>query len=1047
MFKFISRNTKRGEHGYALILVLVLLTFVILVITPLLSLMGTGATSSTVYTNKTAELYTADAGIQDAVWQIKSGNIKTFSGYDAYDFTTVYLYNVSPVNSISAGVNICNEWIPSNYSPAPNIATATSIILGTEVVVTGSTVQTGLTADNGDTISMYRIKITYYPAAGENMQVDSIGVWLPPGCTFVSDTNHRSSFEGYTGSYLSVPSTSPHKGGYATVWNFGGAPVFENFPNVTGTSPLEMEAVFYFKPPETQLNMKPQAVAWIIPTSAIPVPVSWDADNKIYKLLSTCGDTTVESYIGKSEVRQLTTAMGGDYYAVGNSNLYAIGTNRYRSVWNDPSSATVDNTNIPSNAQVSGAFLYWSGWKDDSDVTSVFSDDCTNFTNWTPYSSWSCTGSYFRGNGNSGVELVQTNVIDMSTYDSSLVTLSWDQWVTGGITDTGWLSPTSDAADTGGDGNGFESNPQYAYDNDSSRALNSNGDDDRHQFWGYDTSAIPAGSSIEGIEVRLDWWLDSTSGTSRIYVELSWDGGTTWTSSELATTERRNDGNPTDIEGGSSDTWGHNWTLTQLNSSNFRVRLRCYSTSSSRDFYLDWVPVRITYKNDILATDGLDFSIYDGTQWSTSMQAFRGDIGSSADSFSYEIPERYLTSNFKIKFELVGFTSAGQYANIYNIRINAMEPDESVLFQIDAGSGPVTVYLDAGADGIVGNDDDQPYTGATELVASRSQVVQNFASGTTPHGFSYCSYRDVTKLVQQYSTPPVAPATNYPGYGTYWVGNIYSAPSFNEEWAYACWSLIIVYESTDTLGHQLYLYDTFKYSNQDTFSGVNVDFDNDGQPGGNISGFIVPPRITGAVTAITLNSGGTGYTTTPAVDISGGGGSGAAAMAIVSGGSVTSIRIVNGGSGYTSVPTITITGGGGSGASASATVGDEINVGKITCFAGEGDVWYGDDYLELNSTRLWDGTSTTDNSQTYPENAFNSASMGLGMYNGIDIDTFGIDPPNGQYITWASGIMNQGDTTAHIDLWTHTDVWNLCYIIISFRSTTTTGGSLSYLIH
>jgi len=60
------------------------------------------------------------------------------------------------------------------------------------------------------------------------------------------------------------------------------------------------------------------------------------------------------------------------------------------------------------------------------------------------------------------------------------------------------------------------------------------------------------------------------------------------------------------------------------------------------------------------------------------------------------------------------------------------------------------------------------------------------------------------------------------------------------------------------------------------------------------------------VTSITLVNGGNGYVTTPAVTISGGGGSGATATAMISGGVVTNIAINNAGSGYTSTPTVAV---------------------------------------------------------------------------------------------------------------------------------------------
>ncbi|MBI6920292.1 phage tail protein [Pseudomonas monteilii] len=80
--------------------------------------------------------------------------------------------------------------------------------------------------------------------------------------------------------------------------------------------------------------------------------------------------------------------------------------------------------------------------------------------------------------------------------------------------------------------------------------------------------------------------------------------------------------------------------------------------------------------------------------------------------------------------------------------------------------------------------------------------------------------------------------------------------------------------------------------------------------------------VAGALAAIELTNGGTGYTSAPTVAFSGGGGTGAAATAIVSGGKVVGFTITNAGSGYTSKPTITLTGGAGTGAAGSAVLGD-----------------------------------------------------------------------------------------------------------------------------
>lgn len=71
---------------------------------------------------------------------------------------------------------------------------------------------------------------------------------------------------------------------------------------------------------------------------------------------------------------------------------------------------------------------------------------------------------------------------------------------------------------------------------------------------------------------------------------------------------------------------------------------------------------------------------------------------------------------------------------------------------------------------------------------------------------------------------------------------------------------------------------------------------------------------------INLISGGYGFADPPTVIITGGGGSGASAVAHIANGIVIEIEMTNPGRGYTSAPTVTITGGGGEGAAATAVL-------------------------------------------------------------------------------------------------------------------------------
>ncbi len=90
--------------------------------------------------------------------------------------------------------------------------------------------------------------------------------------------------------------------------------------------------------------------------------------------------------------------------------------------------------------------------------------------------------------------------------------------------------------------------------------------------------------------------------------------------------------------------------------------------------------------------------------------------------------------------------------------------------------------------------------------------------------------------------------------------------------------------------------------------------------------------INRGIGAITVSNGGTGYSASTPVTITGGGGSGATGTAVVSSsGVVTAINLTNEGTGYTGAPTVTI-GGAGSGATAVASLpAGGIGIPNMSC--------------------------------------------------------------------------------------------------------------------
>lgn len=172
-------------------------------------------------------------------------------------------------------------------------------------------------------------------------------------------------------------------------------------------------------------------------------------------------------------------------------------------------------------------------------------------------------------------------------------------------TSTGLLSCSANAPVTvnSGDNNGYEVSPAYACTNGAGLAVDNNSGTsdiyscsdpgkDRHLFWNYG-AAIPTGSAINGIAVQLQVNANSATNNPAVCVELSWDGGVTWTAARV--TPLLTTGLVSYILGSSADGWGHAWTPAEVADSSLVVRLTDIASKTDRNFSLDWVAVEITY--------------------------------------------------------------------------------------------------------------------------------------------------------------------------------------------------------------------------------------------------------------------------------------------------------------------------------------------------------------------------------------------------------------------------------------------------------------------
>ena len=185
-----------------------------------------------------------------------------------------------------------------------------------------------------------------------------------------------------------------------------------------------------------------------------------------------------------------------------------------------------------------------------------------------------------------------------ASVSTTAVSVAYDSGV------TGFRPCTAQAFDTGGDANGYEGTAANGCSVDGAVARDVNSGSgtstsctstakDRHRFSSFGLGVPSTASAILGISVRPKVGIDLASGTNLICAQLSWDAGTTWTTTLSVAVSAT--ALTTYTLGGTTNTWGRTWTATQLSDSNFRVRLIDVSNNNARDFSLDGVEVQVNY--------------------------------------------------------------------------------------------------------------------------------------------------------------------------------------------------------------------------------------------------------------------------------------------------------------------------------------------------------------------------------------------------------------------------------------------------------------------
>lgn len=368
-----SKKLINGEKGQALIIVLVMMLFGSLILAPALSHVGTGLKAGEyVYEERMELLYAADAGVEDALWQLNNKSLADFlPGYDEFAYSAYdpdnYKWTYRPADVYSENVNgkdvavtIENIWIPKDID-APSKTVGRSIIEEGKLLVFGSLA--------GTSEVDYLIRIAYYwgsVSERDNLTVQKMGIWLPAGFSYVGNSHNLSG-----ACDPSSMENESYKSGKVVVWHFSSSPPLTAFPGVDITDyPMVATVTFKFSGPSGQNPA--EAVSWIDTGGVSGVDFAWDADTKVYGITSEASgelgkEATIEAHAARIEMRDLGSTIIGDYLPIGATLMTATGSwwnERFRDRLYLQTDATVDATDIPENATIEAAYLYWSGWID-----------------------------------------------------------------------------------------------------------------------------------------------------------------------------------------------------------------------------------------------------------------------------------------------------------------------------------------------------------------------------------------------------------------------------------------------------------------------------------------------------------------------------------------------------------------------------------------------------------------------------------------------------------------------------------------------------------
>lgn len=143
--------------------------------------------------------------------------------------------------------------------------------------------------------------------------------------------------------------------------------------------------------------------------------------------------------------------------------------------------------------------------------------------------------------------------------------------------------------------------PTYALTDDSNQAsiTPANFDTDDYsqvlRVYTFDFSAIPDGSTINGVTCRINCWYADGAASGVVLQLLDTSGTRTGTNQWATPVPWSTSTSTVETEGGSSDTWGLSLTSAWVKNSNFGIGLAVQATADNADVFVNYISLEIDY--------------------------------------------------------------------------------------------------------------------------------------------------------------------------------------------------------------------------------------------------------------------------------------------------------------------------------------------------------------------------------------------------------------------------------------------------------------------